>query len=124
MAWLHSPSYSLCKSHLEIVKLIASKPECNKEAKDKYGNRPIHVAAKFSSNTDLISYLVEVACCNVNAKGQHGYTPLQIAYSKKNIKLAKYFTSHPDCNTTPSLTGGGSHSYHKLQKIDYHHQKF
>ena len=86
------------KNQLEIVKFLTSKPECNREAEDKYGNRPLHIAYMFSDNVELVKYLVKEAGCDINAKGENDYTSLHFACKKNQLEIVKFLTSKPECN--------------------------
>ena len=70
------------KNQLGIVKFLVSKPECNRESLTKFGNLPLHIACGFSSNVELVRYLVEEAGCDINVKGQNDYTSLHWACEK------------------------------------------
>ena len=86
------------KNQLEIVTFLTSKPECNHEAGDKDGNRPLHIACMFSGNVELVRYLVEEVGCDINAKGNDDYTSLHWACEKNQLEIVKFLTSKPECN--------------------------
>ena len=85
-------------NQLEIVKFLTSKPECNRESTNKFGNQPLHIACLFSGNVELVRYLVEEAGCDINTKGENDYTSLQIACEKNHLEIVKFLTSKPECN--------------------------
>ena len=80
-------------NQLEIVKFLTSKPECNRESTNKFGNQPLHIACLFSGNVELVRYLVEEAGCDINTKGENDYTSLQIACEKNHLEIVKFLTS-------------------------------
>ena len=80
------------------MKFLTSKPECNHEAGNKDGNRPLHVACLVSNNVELVRYLVEEAGCDINAKGQNDYTSLHIACQRNEFEIVKFLTSKPECD--------------------------
>ena len=86
------------KNQLEIVKFLTSKPECNRESANKFGNLPLHLACGFSGNVELVRYLVEEAGCDINAKGENDYTSLHWACEKNQLEIVKFLTSKPECN--------------------------
>ena len=61
---LHHSIYIACQvNQFDIVKFLTSNPQCDKEAKHKYGDRPLHIACETSDNVELVRHLVEVAGC-------------------------------------------------------------
>ena len=86
------------KNKLEIVKFLTSKPECNHEAGDKFGNLPLHLACGFSGNVELVRYLVEEAGYDIIAKRKNDYTSLHIACHKNQLEIVKFLTCKAECN--------------------------
>ena len=86
------------KNQLEIVKFLISKPECNRESANKFGNLPLHLACCFSGNVELVRFLVEEAGCDINAKGNNDNTSLHWACDKNQLEIVKFLTSKPECN--------------------------
>ena len=64
--------------HLSIVRLLASMPGVNVEAKNDMGDTPLHVAANFG-NRDMMRILVKGFDANVGPRNCHGDTPLHVA---------------------------------------------
>ena len=60
---------------------------CDVDAKNKYGNSPLHDAIS-KDNVHLVKLLVD-AGCNVDAKNQYGIAPLDEAVSSEDIQLIK-----------------------------------
>ena len=88
-----------CKrKQLKIIRFLTSKTNCNREADDKYGQKPLYLACAHSCNIDIIRHLVEVAGCDINATGQNGYTSLHIACVKKELEIVRYLTAQRNCN--------------------------
>ena len=88
-----------CKwNDLQIVKFLTSKPDCDREIEDKYGQKPLYIACTQSNNIDLVKYLVDEAGCNINAKGLNGYTALHAACYCKNLNIVKFLTLKSCCN--------------------------
>ena len=71
---------------------------CDVEAKDRDGNRPLHLACAFINNINLVKHLVEVARCDISASGVQGYTPLHFACHHGQLDIVKYLTSQPECD--------------------------
>uniref|UniRef100_A0A1X7SR12 Uncharacterized protein n=1 Tax=Amphimedon queenslandica TaxID=400682 RepID=A0A1X7SR12_AMPQE len=61
----YTPLHYACeKGHFEIVKILTDHPQCNIEAKDKFNNRPIHLALRGKTYMNIVNYLVKVKHCN------------------------------------------------------------
>ena len=88
-----------CKrKELQIVKLLTSKPDCDHEIEDKYGQKLLYMACTQSNNIELVKYLVDEAGCDINGKGCNGYTALHAACYNKNLDIVKFLTLKPFCN--------------------------
>ena len=70
---------------IQIIKSLISL-SVNLDEPDKYGNTPLHFAAKFS-NTEIIRELIS-AGANVNYMNNAYLTPLEIAQKNKRLKAA------------------------------------
>ena len=90
--------WACAENQLEIVKFLSSKQECNREARAKDGNRPLHIACRFYDNVELVRYLVEEAGCDINAKGQNDYTSLHWACYQNQLEIVKFLTFKQECN--------------------------
>ena len=95
----YTPLHIACRNNqFGIVKFLTSKPECNREIEDSNGNRPLHLAIKFSGNLELVSYLIDEAGCDINAKGFNGGTLIHGACEHNAFDVVKHLTMCYNCD--------------------------
>jgi ankyrin repeat protein len=68
----------------ELAELILKRKSANKEAKDIFGNTPLHLAVD-AENTKFVKLLVN-AGAKINAKDKEGKTPVDLARGVKKEK--------------------------------------
>jgi ankyrin repeat protein len=57
--------------------------------KNKYGKTPLHYAARYNSNVDVLKYLIEKGA-DINAKDYNGKTPLDVANTKEKKQILRH----------------------------------
>ena len=93
--------------NLEIVEYLIENG-ANIEAKDDYGNTPLHTAANYGSTLEIVEYLIENGA-DIEANNNDGNTPLHHAAENGNLEIVEYLIE----NGT-NIEAKGDYSYTPL----------
>ncbi|RDH39931.1 MAG: hypothetical protein CFE62_006395, partial [Candidatus Aquirickettsiella gammari] len=86
---LHLLHYVVSFGHIEIIEYLLEQGY-NLEAKDIFGNTPLHVAV-LEKKLNAVKYLLDKGA-NLKAVNNLGETPFQVSLAKNNRPLIKYFS--------------------------------
>jgi ankyrin repeat protein len=72
------------------------------------GDYALHIAAKYTENTDMVNWLLKQYAFTINKKNKKGYTPLHIAALYNNVAVAKILLDHHARTDMYALDNNGS----------------
>jgi ankyrin repeat protein/tRNA A-37 threonylcarbamoyl transferase component Bud32 len=86
-----SGDWWVCSKEVQnkIVRYLVKEGKANVNAKNKAGETPLHMAARWSK-PDVVEYLVEQGKADVNAKDENWRTPLHMAALADSSEIVKY----------------------------------
>ena len=101
---LHIASH---RGHLDIVRYLVEKQQCDVECTDKYGDTPLHYAA-YGGSLGTIQYLISERGCDPICRGLYGRTTLHHACHRGKLNVVKYLVEdvkvEPSCRDEDDAT--------------------
>ncbi|WP_341814526.1 ankyrin repeat domain-containing protein [Wolbachia endosymbiont (group A) of Dendrolimus pini] len=80
--------FAASRNKLSVVEFLFNN-NANINAKDVYGNTPLHVAAQYSSNLEIVKFLLDKDISGINNITNNGWTPLHVAIQGNKLNTVE-----------------------------------
>ncbi len=80
--------FAASRDKLSVVEFLFNN-NANIKAKDVYGNTPLHVAAQYSSNLEIVKFLLDKDISGINDITNNGWTPLHVAIQGNKLNTVE-----------------------------------
>ncbi|WP_375316208.1 ankyrin repeat domain-containing protein [Wolbachia endosymbiont (group A) of Colletes cunicularius] len=80
--------FAASRDKLSVVEFLFNN-NANVKTKDVYGNTPLHVAAQYSSNLEIVKFLLDKDVSGINDITNNGWTPLHLAIQGNKLNTVE-----------------------------------